>query len=144
VCLDELVRSQLAHFKDLVGSRIRLEGPPLRINASAAQSLGMALHELSVNAGKYGALSNTSGQVAITWTVEEKAKENGFTIGWRESGGPKVKKPDHSGLGSLILTRLAEQSLGARVSIDFAPEGVTWTLSAPLGNVAETGLFVPL
>ena len=144
VGVDELVRSQLSHFKDLVGSRIRLDGPPLRINASAAQSLGMALHELSVNAGKYGALSNTAGQVAISWTVDEKAVENGFTISWREKGGPEVQPPDHSGLGSLILTRLAEQSLGAKVTIGYAREGITWSLAAPLSNVAETGLFVPL
>lgn len=144
VGLEDLVRSQLSHFKDLVGGRISLSGPPLRINASAAQSLGMALHELSVNAGKYGALSNASGQVAITWTVEEGAGEPRFTISWCETGGPEVAEPDHSGLGKLILTRLAEQSLGAQVSIDFAPKGVSWFLSAPLSGVAETGLFVPL
>lgn len=142
--LEELVRSQLAHFKDLVGSRITLSGPPLRVNASAAQSLGMALHELSVNAGKYGALSNRTGQVTITWTVEEGLREKRFTISWCESGGPEVREPDHSGLGSLILTRLAEQSLGAQVSIDYASKGVSWFLTAPLNSVAETGLFVPL
>lgn len=141
VGLEDLVRSQLAHFKDLVGGRISLSGCPLRVNASAAQSLGMALHELSVNAGKYGALSNSTGQVAITWTADEHGR---FTICWRESGGPEVREPSHSGLGQLILTRLAEQSLGAGVSIDFAPEGVSWSLSAPLVNVVETGLFVPL
>lgn len=142
--LAELVRSQLAHFRDLVGGRITLSGPPLRVNASAAQSLGMALHELSVNAGKYGALSNGTGQVAITWTVEEGLREKRFTISWCESGGPEVREPDHSGLGSLILTRLAEQSLGAQVSIDFASKGASWFLTAPLNSVAETGLFVPL
>ena len=88
VGLEELVRSQLAHFKDLVGGRISLSGPPLRINASGAQSLGMALHELSVNAGKYGALSNRTGQVSITWQVEDGPGGKRFTLEWRESGGP--------------------------------------------------------
>lgn len=137
VGLEELVRSQLSHFKDLVGSRISLSGPDFRINASAAQSLGMALHELSVNAGKYGALSNGAGHVAIAWSVADER----LTLSWRESGGPQVTEPEHSGLGSLILTRLAEQSLGASVTLDYAPEGLSWTLVSPLASVAESELF---
>jgi PAS domain S-box-containing protein len=140
VGLEDLVRSQLAHFKDLVGGRIGLEGPPLRINAAAAQSLGMALHELSVNAGKYGALSNRLGRVSIAWQVEDGPEGKVFRFAWRESGGPPVTEPDRSGLGRLILTRLAEQSLAAEVSLDFGTEGLSWTLSAPLSHVAETGL----
>ena len=144
VGMAELVRSQLAHFKDLVGGRIALSGPELRINATAAQSLGMALHELSVNAGKYGALSNDEGRVAIWWSVDEKEGEKVFSISWRETGGPAVKEPGRAGLGRLILTRLAEQSLGGRVQLHLGEDGFSWALTAPLSNVAETGLFVPL
>jgi PAS domain S-box-containing protein len=144
VGLEELVRSQLSHFKDLVGGRISLAGPDLRVNASAAQSLGMALHELSVNAGKYGALSNDSGKVRITWEIAEQPEGQRFTISWRESGGPRPEEPERTGLGRLILTRLAEQSLGAKVTLSFPEEGARWSLSAPLVSVAETGLFVPL
>lgn len=139
VGLEELVRSQISHFKDLVGSRISLSGPDIRINASAAQSLGMALHELSVNAGKYGALSNRTGRVAIAWSVEDGS----LSLSWRESGGPPVTAPEHSGLGSLILTRLAEQSLSARITLDYAPDGLAWTLVAPLTSVAEADIFSP-
>ena len=53
-----------------MGSRINLSGPVVHINATAAQSLGMALHELATNAGKYGALSNKSGRVAIAWSLD--------------------------------------------------------------------------
>ncbi|MCA3573409.1 MAG: sensor histidine kinase, partial [Aestuariivirga sp.] len=97
-------------------------------------------HELSVNAGKYGALSNGSGQVRIAWEVADAPDGKVFRLAWRESGGPSVSEPDHSGLGRLVLTRLAEQSLGAEVTLDFAPAGLSWTLQAPLAQVAETGL----
>jgi PAS domain S-box-containing protein len=87
--LGELVRSQLAHFKDLIGSRIELLGPPLAISAPAAQPIGMALHELATNAGKYGALANGSGRIAIAWGVEcTEGNEPVFTMTWRECGGP--------------------------------------------------------
>jgi two-component sensor histidine kinase len=61
VPLSELVRSQLAHFADLLESRIAVRGPDLRITAAAAQVIGMVLHELATNAGKYGALSTDTG-----------------------------------------------------------------------------------
>jgi PAS domain S-box-containing protein len=144
VGMEELVHSQLSHFKDLVGGRISLAGPHIRINATAAQSLGMALHELSVNAGKYGALSNRSGKVEISWAVEDRPFGKTFRLAWREKGGPAVTAPEHSGLGSLILTRLVEQSLGGEVKLDLAPEGLCWTLEAPLVGVGESGLFGPL
>lgn len=143
VGIEELVRSQLAHFKDLVGGRISLAGPQLHINASAAQGLGMALHELSVNAGKYGALSNDAGRVSIIWQADGGTGEERFSLAWRESGGPAVTVPDRSGLGRVILTRLAQQSLGADVTLDFAAEGLSWRLTSPLANVVETGLFAP-
>jgi two-component sensor histidine kinase len=93
-----------------------------------------------VNAGKYGALSNRLGRVSIAWQVEDGPEGKVFRFAWRESGGPPVTEPDRSGLGRLILTRLAEQSLAAEVSLDFGTEGLSWTLSAPLSHVAETGL----
>ena len=37
--LAELARSQLAHFKDLIGTRIDLRGPSVIISAPAAQTL---------------------------------------------------------------------------------------------------------
>src|SRR5208337_1661953 len=70
VDLGELVHSQLAHFKDLAGTRIALTGPPLLISASAAQTIGMALHELATNAGKYGALTTRDGRVEVEWSLD--------------------------------------------------------------------------
>jgi two-component sensor histidine kinase len=59
VALDELVHSQLAPFEDLIGTRIYIQGPNLFVSAFAAQTIGMALHELATNVGKYGALLST-------------------------------------------------------------------------------------
>jgi PAS domain S-box-containing protein len=50
--LEDLVHTHLAHFTDLMGSRITAAGPNLRLNAAAAQAVGLALHELATNAGK--------------------------------------------------------------------------------------------
>jgi two-component system CheB/CheR fusion protein len=52
------IQVQLAHFKDLIGRRIKLDGPSLRLSVAATQTLGMIIHELATNAAKYGVLSN--------------------------------------------------------------------------------------
>ena len=79
-----LVHAQLAHFADLIGSRISADGPALRLKSASAQAVGLALHELATNAGKYGALSTETGRVDIGW----QAGGGVFTMSWSESGGP--------------------------------------------------------
>jgi PAS domain S-box-containing protein len=86
--LRELICSQLAHFEDLIGSQIELQGPPLFVSPSAAQALGMAVHELATNAGKYGALANSGGEVKIEWGLERiEGGQEVFIMSWREQGG---------------------------------------------------------
>ena len=138
VRLDKLARSQLAHFNDLIGTRIKICGPALLVSAFAAQTLGMALHELATNAGKYGALSTERGSVEVTWRVENtEGLGDTFLISWRESGGPIVKAPDRSGFGSTVIGQMAEISLNATVDLDYASSGLVWRLQSPIGSVLE-------
>ena len=138
VALADLVRSQLALFEDLIGARIEFSGPPLLISASAAQTLGMALHELATNAGKYGALSNCHGRVGIEWRIEPaETAEAAFLMQWRESGGPPVAAPIRKGFGSAIISETPETSLDAKVHLDFARTGLTWRLQCPASEVLE-------
>jgi PAS domain S-box-containing protein len=118
VDLAELVRSQIAHFEDLIGQRIELQGPPVSISASAAQTIGMALHELATNSGKYGALSNACGVVKIAWDLERiDGEEADFVMSWREEGGPPVMPPHRPGFGSTIITEMPKMSLDAKVDL---------------------------
>ena len=147
VHLDKLACSQLAHFNDLIGTRIKISGPALLVSAFAAQTLGMALHELATNAGKYGALSTDGGSVEVTWRVENtEGLGDTFLISWRESGGPIVKAPARSGFGSTVIGQMAEMSLNATVNLDYASSGLVWRLQSPIGSVLEetvTALLIP-
>ena len=138
VDLEDLIRSQLAHLGDLIGVRIALHGPPLSITASAAQTIGMALHELSTNASKYGALSSALGRVEIAWSL--KLPEDGlerFAMEWRESGGPPVTAPDHEGFGSIVVSQMVRMSLDADVVLQFARDGVVWSLECLSDSILE-------
>ncbi len=139
VDLDALVRSQLAHFKDLIGTRIDLGGPQLSVSAAVAQALGMAMHELATNAGKYGALSDDSGRVEVGWSLEPvKGGGETFVISWRERDGPAVTAPSRAGFGSTVLCQVAKQSLNAQVELNYASTGLVRRLQCPAGDVMDS------
>ncbi len=136
--LDELVSSQLAHFRDLIGKRIEFRGPPLLISASAAQTIGMALHELATNAGKYGALTNGNGRVGILWSLDrDEGGEKSFVMSWSERDGPPVAVPARLGFGTTVICRMAETSLNGKVELDFAPAGLFWRLRCPVEEILD-------
>jgi PAS domain S-box-containing protein len=133
VGIADLVRAQLAHFSDLIGSRITVHGPALRLKAASAQAIGLALHELATNAGKYGALSTDAGRVAVNWRTEGDA----FSMSWTERGGPPVTAPTRRGFGTIVMDVMAERTVDGKVDLDYAPAGVTWRLTCPAAKALE-------
>ena len=72
---------------------------------------------------KYGALSNASGTVALTWRIQGADETRTLALEWRESGGPAVGAPARKGFGSTLIERALHQEQG-RSCIEFRPEGV--------------------
>jgi PAS domain S-box-containing protein len=132
--IKDLVCAQLAHFADLVGSRIATHGPKLHLNAAAAQAIGLALHELATNAGKYGALSTEMGRVDISWGGNNDI----FTMSWTEREGPPVSAPKRHGFGTTVVERMAKKSVDGTVDLDYAPSGLSWCLTCPAANALES------
>jgi PAS domain S-box-containing protein len=131
--IEDLVRAQLAPFADLIGSRIIVRGPMLRLNAASSQAIGLALHELATNASKYGALSKDGGRLHIGWCTEGET----FTMSWSECDGPPVSLPQRRGFGTIVMQELAERSVNGKVDLEYAPSGVTWRLTCPAANALE-------
>lgn len=132
--LGELVRAQIALYADISDGRIEVDGPGLTIHAAAAQAIGMAVHELIKNAARHGALSIPEGRVNISWRVL-RGDDPALVVTWRETGGPAVVQPAKTGFGVTVLGRTAEQALGAKVELDYAAEGLAWTMTAPLERI---------
>jgi len=129
--LPELAQQTIAPF-DREG-RIRLKGEPCRLPADTCIPLIMALHELCTNAIKYGALSQNSGHVELSWFIGP----NGATLYllWAEKGGPVVTQPVHTGLGMRLLT---PQAGIEAVDLNFDTAGV-WCEFKIKGASAITG-----
>lgn len=135
--LEALILSQLGHFRDILGARIHVSGPDVLINPDVAQSLGMAIYELTTNAAKYGALSDAVGQISISWVVSrpEAALEPQLTLVWQEMSGPEVAQPRNRGFGSVVLEDMLAMALDAEAEIEFSRSGLRWSFSCPLGAV---------
>ena len=128
--LEELVRQQLLPFVGANARHLSASGPPVKINSDAAQTLGLALHELATNASKYGALSVPEGRVAVRWMIETHNNVPMFRMTWQERGGPPVGPTDHKGFGRVLIERVTSERFGATASLAFEPQGVTWTFEA--------------
>jgi two-component sensor histidine kinase len=135
VDVEELVRAQLAHFADIVGSRIVVHGQKLHLNAAAAQAIGLALHELATNAGKYGALSVDAGRVDVGWQLDGDI----FAMNWTERDGPTVSPPERRGFGRTVLEAMAKRTVDGEVELDYAPSGLGWLLTCQAANALEPG-----
>lgn len=121
--------------------RIELDGPRVELASRPALQLALALHELATNAGKYGALSNDTGRVSLTWKVEDEGAEARLCICWAERGGPPVAEPVRKGFGSRVIGRATEEAFAGQVRLDYAPAGLRWSVSGPLSKLlpAEVG-----
>jgi PAS domain S-box-containing protein len=137
VAIHDLVHAQLAHCHDLIGTRIRIGGPQVRLRPSATQTLGMAIHELATNASKYGALSGGEGNVALTWQIDGRLSDQRLVMEWEESGGPPVAEPGHRGFGHAVLVRMVRQGLDAEVELAHRPGGLSWRVTAPMATVRD-------
>jgi PAS domain S-box-containing protein len=139
VSVKELVESQLGHYGDSEGRRVEMEGPQLLLSPLAAQYLGMALHELSTNAVKYGALSVPAGKVLIAWRVEGTRGRRRLHFSWLESGGPPVAPPTERGFGHMVIERMAAEALQGQVKLEFPREGLRWHLDADAAAAIKEG-----
>ncbi len=108
------------------------EGPRVLLQAQAALALGMAIHELTTNAVKYGALSVPEGNVTVSWKIETTGAESHLQLDWVESGGPPVVPPEHRGFGMTLIERGLRQDVAAEVAVEFATTGVHARVRAPV------------
>ncbi len=128
----DVVERALEPYRIHSENRLHIAGPHVRLTPRMSLALAMALHELATNAVKYGALSNKSGTISVSWTVQNGAALPRLILQWEEAGGPSVVAPRRRGFGSRLIERSLAQDLDGQVEITFAPTGVVCTVNAPV------------
>jgi PAS domain S-box-containing protein len=118
--ISTIAKQELAPYLDEEAPRVRMEGAETVLEPSAAQAVAVVLHELATNASKYGALSDTKGEIRLTWS---RAPDGQLALRWTEWGGPLVKAPERQGFGSRLIEGTINQ-LGGKARFDWHSEGL--------------------
>jgi two-component sensor histidine kinase len=100
--------------------------------ARAAVAIGMAIHELTTNATKYGALSVPDGRVDLRWSTVPRPNGHELLLDWSERNGPAVLPPTARGFGSVLLERVLSAELEGKITRTFDPAGVHARIEAML------------
>jgi len=126
-----LVTSELQPYSNDSDHNIAIDGPDLTLTNAQAQSLGLAVHELTTNAAKYGALNGSpNARLDVGWDAD--ADERTMELNWCESGLADIAEPVSTGFGSTILQRILPTELGAKVTRKFQSDGMTCRIVLPL------------
>ncbi len=126
VNLNDIVRVELEPF---VG-RTTVKGVGVMLGPQYGLNVSLALHELATNAAKYGALSNASRKVEVSWALAGNGKGNRLKFKWQERGGPPVIAPTRYGFGTSLLNATFSD-----VRLDYAVEGLSCEFDVPLGRM---------
>ncbi|HTV67045.1 MAG TPA: PAS domain S-box protein [Rhizobiaceae bacterium] len=133
VSLGEVVLRITAPYREGVSNPFDICGDDILMSSRIAVAVGMALHELSTNAVKYGSLSVPSGRVAVEW---RQADKNRVEIVWTESGGPEVAKPERLGFGSRLIERGVLMGVRGKAEIAYEPAGLVCRMEVPISEAA--------
>jgi two-component sensor histidine kinase len=132
VSFRHLLNQELEPYCEQTGGRIQLDGPFVKIPSHIAVPLGMAIHELTTNAAKHGALGREEGRIEVEWKVVTKDGDCAFLCQWREHDGPEVSLPTNDGFGSMLLNRVLAQQIGADVDVRYDTGGFCLRMVVPL------------
>jgi len=137
VTFDELIEAELVAqaVNGGDGGRVTLDGPTgVRLLSGTVQTLAMALHELTTNAVKYGALKQPNGHLTIRWRQEpsEETGEPWLHIDWKESGVEVPTSVGGTGQGRELIEQALPYQFDARTTFALEADGVHCTISLPV------------
>jgi two-component system, chemotaxis family, CheB/CheR fusion protein len=130
VDLQEIVCGELL-AQTVPDEKYSIGGPEIRIAREPAAALGLAFHELSVNAMTHGAFAAPHGRVEVRWSIRGENGGSWLRIQWREHDVGGTTKPSHKGFGMELVERMLPYELSARTTVDFASDGVRVQLLIP-------------
>ncbi len=126
VDIRSLISAELSPYSADGKSRAELVGPELLLKSRSAQTIAVALHELTTNAVKYGALSTKAGRVQVEWSI---ASDRKLVIVWTESNGPPVTPPSRRGFGTLVLEQIVKGQMNGEANLAWRASGLVCTLT---------------
>jgi len=131
--LEYMIADELRAHGGREGDRIQIRGPHMVLRPSAAETIGLAIHELATNAVKYGALSSPEGRIQIRWSIRDRGGKPRLRFTWIESGQNLAPgEPSRRGFGFDLLERNLTYELEADVCLSVEQTGLHFRVELPL------------
>ncbi|HZZ60823.1 MAG TPA: HWE histidine kinase domain-containing protein [Roseiarcus sp.] len=140
IAFDELLVSELSAqsaWPEDCG-KVTLDGSKgVMLRSGLVQTLALALHELTTNAVKYGALKEKNGRLAVRWRAEVAPQDQTtwIHVDWKERGietSHSNAKPGRIGSGRRLIENALPYQFGARTSFAIEADGVHCTIALPV------------
>jgi len=116
-----LVSAEAGAYLGGKANRVRFFGPEVLLEPQGFTTVALVIHELMTNSAKYGALSDSHGNIDIETSLDALRR---LHIRWIESGGPPVRRPTRRGFGTTVIERSIPYDLKGEAKIDYALSGV--------------------
>jgi two-component sensor histidine kinase len=123
-----LVGAEAAAYLDGKATRVRLAGPEVLLEPQGFTTVALVVHELMTNSAKYGALSDSRGQIDIETALDPQRR---LVIHWSETGGPPVKAPTRRGFGSIVIERSIPYDLKGEATVSYDQMGLRASFVIP-------------
>ena len=145
--LRTILKNELSPYDGVESDhRINIAGPSVTLSSETAVPFGMAVHELTTNAVKHGALSVPTGRVDVEWRLLTQADAARGAAGeasgegpmrqvqlvWTESGGPPPEPSARPGFGTELLDRVVRMQLQGEYNVSHAADGLRLSMRIPV------------
>ncbi|WP_443192928.1 PAS domain S-box protein [Methylobacterium sp. NMS14P] len=129
-----LVRAELAAHANGAWDRLTIAGPEVSLKARQVQNFALALHELTTNAVKYGALKVETGRLDVTWEVVlDRRGRRRLTLSWVESGvAIDPETTTRRGYGTELIQEALAYAMEAEVDYALGTDGVRCRIEMPI------------
>ena len=129
--LEDIIRLVVLPCATDPNSMVHLHGESIELPVEAASAFCLTIHELAMNALKYGALQQEDGRVNISWNIDS---EGIFHFQWQEQLGQGITlaEPAPESGGMSLIQGLVGHELSGQVKFEFLPTGLQCELVLPL------------
>lgn len=129
--LSELLRIELGQVFGKELPEGMMTGPPVELDETTTQALGLTFHELATNALKYGEAANSVHVLKVDWALKRQGKEMRLLLNWAERNGKAVAVPKDTGFGTRLIDMNIKRELGGRIERHFGYNGLRVEIDIP-------------
>lgn len=135
-----LVRDQTEKYLPENSDLVRIEGEDFTLTPNASLHLGLALHELVVNAVIHGGLVVNGQLVTVTCRRTKDASGAHIEVTWHEPLSPSCALGDAREVhfGSTVLERVVPVSVNGTAQYSISDDGILYRLQFPDDGGADS------